>query len=72
MDGLGLLGPADPGAAGLRALVAAQLGADDVELLSCAAEEVAYDQPALTTAERFWVRGSARSASGTAPYAFFV
>ncbi|MVA76262.1 phosphotransferase [Auraticoccus sp. F435] len=67
-----VLGPADVGDETLAGLVAQALGVDEVELLDCRAEVAAYDLEALTTAGRYWVRGSARHAGGVSSYAFFV
>jgi hypothetical protein len=53
-------------------MVAAQLGVAEVEVLTCRADVVDYDLEALTTAARYWVRGTARHPRGEAPYAFFV
>jgi hypothetical protein len=67
-----VLGPADVDDAVLAAMVAAQLGVDEVEVTTSCAELVAYDLEALTTGGRFWVRGTARHGSTEASYAFFV
>ena len=69
-----LLGPADVTDAELAGMVARLLGEDpaSVELLSSRAEEVPYDIPAITTAGRHWVSGTARTPSGTTPYRMFV
>ena len=67
-----VLGAADVSDERLAELVAVQLGVPHVELLTSYAEDVAYDLPALTTAGRHWVRGTARHAGGDEPYAFFV
>lgn len=66
-----LLGDADVSDEELRAMVEAQLGVE-VSSLTPEVEEVAYDIPAITTAGRWWVRGTAETASGEARYAFFV
>src|SRR4051794_6026266 len=56
----------------LAELVAAQLGVPEVRLLTSDAEVVEYDLEALTTAGRYWVRGTARHDGGEEPFAFFV
>jgi hypothetical protein len=72
MTGREALGAADVTDDRLAAMVAAQLGATRVELLSSAAEVAPYDLEALTTAGRYWVRGTARHDGRDSPYAFFV
>ncbi|MGA8851483.1 MAG: hypothetical protein WB508_07150, partial [Aeromicrobium sp.] len=69
-----VLGPADVTDEQLTLLVGTLLHepADRVHLLDSCAEEVSYDLPAITTAGRYWVRGTARVAGRTAPFAFFV
>lgn len=67
-----LLGPADVDDERLAAMVADNVGAAEVELLTCEVEVAEYDIEALTTAGRYWVRGTARHAQGTSDYAFFV
>jgi hypothetical protein len=67
-----VLGPADMGDDALAAMVADSLAVDGVELLECRAEVADYDLEALTTAGRYWVRGTARHPGGVSPYAFFV
>lgn len=69
-----LLGPADVSDERLRAMVADQLGTspDDLGELTCTVEEVDYDIPAITTAGRWWVRGTADAGEGAASFAFFV
>ena len=69
-----LLGPADVTDAELVGMVARLLDEDpgSVELLTSRAEEVPYDIPAITTAARHWVSGTARTPSGTTPYRMFV
>ncbi len=67
-----ILGPADVSDEALASMVGDCLGADGVELVSCHAEVAEYDLEALTTAGRYWVRGSARHTGGVAPYAFYV
>jgi hypothetical protein len=53
------LGAADVDDDLLAAMVADLLGVDDVELVSSRAEVVDYALPAITTAGRWWVRGTA-------------
>ena len=72
MSARALLGPADVDDHELAAMVGDELGYADVELLSCSVELVDYDLEALTTAGRYWVRGTARHADGQSPYCFFV
>lgn len=67
-----LLGPAGLDDAALAAVVARGLGVADVQVLSCDVEVADYDIEALTTAGRYWVRGTAQHATGRLPYAFFV
>ena len=56
-----LLGAADVSDAQLAAMVAADRGLEPsrVTLVSSSVEEVAYDLDAITTAGRYWVRGTA-------------
>jgi len=70
--GRSVLGPADVGDVELAAMVADSLGVPEVEVTGCHAEVAEYDLEALTTAGRYWVRGTARSAAGTSPFAFYV
>jgi hypothetical protein len=67
-----ILGPADVSDAELEAMVADSLGVQDAELLASCAEVAEYDLEALTTAGRYWVRGTARHSTGVSPYTFFV
>lgn len=69
-----LLGPADVDDATLAALVAASLDARDadVEVVDSRVEEFPYDLPAITTAGRYVVSGSADVDGHRAPYALFV
>ena len=69
-----LLGPADVDDAELSRMAAALLGhrPDDVTLLSSEAEHVAYDIPAITTAGRYWVTGTARTPDGDESFRIFV
>jgi hypothetical protein len=66
------LGAADVDDATLAAMVAEQLGASQVEVLTSSADVFPYDLDALTTAGRYWVHGTARHDGGESPYAFFV
>ena len=67
-----VLGSADVSDHDLCRMVAAQLGAAQVEVTSSCAEVVPYDLEALTTGGRYWVRGTARHDGAESPYAFFV
>jgi hypothetical protein len=66
------LGPADVGDERFSCMVAESLGVERAEVLDCQVSIAEYDIEALTTAGRFWVRGTARHEGGTSPYAFFV
>ena len=68
------LGPADVSDVRLTGMVADLLGTDPASttLVSSVAEEVQYDLPALTTAGRYWVRGTARVDHASVPFTFFV
>lgn len=74
MGNRSLLGPAEPTDERLRVMVADQLGHQpgEVTVLDVQVEEVAYDIPAITTAARWWVRGTAATPGGESPYALFV
>lgn len=65
------LGVADVTDADLAGMVGVLLGAD-AELLGSRAEEVAYDLPALTTAGRYWVDGTAVVAGVETSFRIFV
>ncbi len=68
-----VLGSADVSEAALAQMVATSLGCRRAEIVTSHAEEFPYDLPALTTAGRFWVRGTARcDGSAELPFAFFV
>jgi hypothetical protein len=67
-----VLGSADVDDAALAAMVSAQLGVDRVEDVQACAEVAAYDLEALTTAGRYWVRGTARHGEEESRFAFFV
>ncbi|MDQ4051933.1 MAG: hypothetical protein M3237_04415 [Actinomycetota bacterium] len=68
------LGPAEVSDAELTTMVASLLGHDpsEVSLLDSLAERVAYDLPAITTAGRYWVSGTARTPAGDTTYRMFV
>jgi hypothetical protein len=66
------LGAADVTDEQLAAMVARLLHEERVELLDVRVEPVDYDQPALTTAGRWWVSGHAKTSSGPAAYRIFV
>jgi hypothetical protein len=72
MSDRSLLGPADLDDEELAAVAARGLGVPRVDVLSCEVEVADYDIEALTTAGRYWVRGTAEHAGGRSPYAFFV
>ena len=68
-----LLGPADLSDEALAAVVARGIGVPvRVEVLTCEVEVVDYDIDALTTAGRYWVRGTAQHDDSRSTYAFFV
>ena len=67
-----LLGPGDVDDDALAEMVRDALDVAEVDLLSCEVAVVDYDLEALTTAGRYWVRGTARHAGAVSPYAFFV
>lgn len=76
-----LLGSADLSDEVLAEMVASSLRVGRVDLVTTEAEVFPYDLEALTTAGRFWVRGTARvvepgdsaePVGTTAPFAFFV
>ncbi len=68
------LGPADVTDQQLSDLVADLLGTERAEttVVSSTAEVVDYDLPAITTAGRYWVRGTADVSGLELPFAFFV
>ncbi len=68
------LGRADVTEDQLARMVANLLGtpADGTVVLDCVAEEVEYDLPAITTAGRYWVRGTAEAGELLLPFEFFV
>lgn len=67
-----ILGPADVSDEALTGMIEADLGVNRAELVSCRAEVAEYDLDALTTAGRYWVRGTARHAGGLSEFSFFV
>jgi hypothetical protein len=69
-----LLGPADVSDAELTRMAADLLGHahGDVTLLDSCATEFPYDLPAITTAGRYWVSGTARTPAGDEPFRIFV
>jgi hypothetical protein len=68
------LGPADVTDEQLTAMVADLLGTDPAttEVLESRADEVDYDLPAITTAGRYWVSGTARGDGCERPFCIFV
>lgn len=74
MSDRSLLGPADVDDTELTRMVAALLGhrSADVTVLSSKAELVPYDIPAITTAGRYWVTGTARTRDGEQRFRMFV
>ena len=69
-----LLGPADVSDSELTRMVAGLLGHDpaDVEPGELEVEHVDYALPAITTAGRYWVSGTAQTPAGPTPYRIFV
>ncbi len=69
-----LLGPADVTDEELTRIVGDLLhqAPGSVELLASEAEHVAYDLPAITTAGRYWVTGTARTTAGERRFRIFV
>ncbi len=74
MSSRDLLGPADVTDEELARMVADLLGTDAAQtsLVASTAEEVGYDIPAITTAGRFWVRGSVEVGGEELPFHLFV
>lgn len=74
MPDLSLLGPADVSDAELTRMVADLLGHDpaDVQPGEPVVEHVDYALPAITTAGRYWVSGTAQTPGGSTPYRMFV
>ncbi len=68
------LGPADVTDEQLAAMVADLLGADPAttEVLESRADEVDYNLPAITTAGRYWVSGTARCGGRDRRFRIFV
>ncbi|MGE5287446.1 MAG: hypothetical protein ACM3ML_09640 [Micromonosporaceae bacterium] len=68
-----LLGPADVTDDELAAFVAAGLGVRHATVLTSSAKVFPYDRPAITTAGRYLVTGSARTGTGeVCAFSFFV
>jgi hypothetical protein len=68
-----LLGPADVADDELAAFVAAGLGVRHATVLTSSAKVFPYDQPAITTAGRYLVTGTARTGAGEVrAFVFFV
>ncbi len=72
MGSRALLGAADVTDDQLAAIVAGLLHEDSVDVLDVEVERVAYDMPAITTASRHWVSGTATTSRGTEPWRIFV
>jgi hypothetical protein len=72
MGNRALLGTADVTDEHLARMVAELLRVDTADLADVCVEEVVYDIPAITTASRHWVSGSARTRAGTQPWRLFV
>jgi hypothetical protein len=71
--GRALLGPADVADDELAAFAAANLGVRHATLLTSSVQVFPYDRPAITTAGRYLVSGSARTGTGEArAFALFV
>lgn len=69
---LSALGPAAVSPDRLASMVASLLGVEDVALDDVRVDEVDYAIPAITTAARHWVSGTATSTRGTEPWRIFV
>jgi hypothetical protein len=68
-----LLGPANVGDDELAAFAAAGLGAQHTTVLTSSVQVFPYDRPAITTAGRYLVTGSARTGTGEIrAFSFFV
>jgi hypothetical protein len=68
-----LLGPADVANDELAAFIAADLGVRHATVLTSSAKVFPYDRPAITTAGRYLVTGTARTGAGkVCAFAFFV
>ncbi len=74
MNDRSLLGPADVDDDRLGAMVAALLGhrPEDVHVTCSTAVPVDYDLPAITTASRHWVQGTATTPVGDEDFRIFV
>ena len=74
MNDRSLLGPADVDDDRLGAMVAALLGhrPEDVRVTCSTAVPVDYDLPAITTASRHWVQGTATTPEGDEGFRIFV
>jgi hypothetical protein len=71
--GRALLGPADVADDELAAFAAADLGVRHATVLTSSAAVFPYDRPAITTAGRYLVTGSARTGAGKVrAFCFFV
>jgi hypothetical protein len=71
--GRALLGPADVADDDLAAFAAADLGVRHATVLTSSAEIFPYDRPAITTAGRYLVTGTARTGTGQVRgFCFFV
>src|SRR3954451_6538199 len=68
------LGPADVTDEQLTLMVADSLGADpsETQVVESLASEFPYDLPAITTAGRYWVTGTAAVAGDSLPFRIFV
>ena len=72
MGNRALLGAADVTDDHLVAMVSDLLGRRALELTDVQVDEVAYDIPAITTAARHWVSGTATTVEGPEPWRMFV
>lgn len=74
MHDRGALGPADVTDEQLTWMLADLFGTEpaDTAVLESLAEEFPYDLPAITTAGRFWVSGTAEVAGARRPFRLFV
>ncbi len=67
-----LLGAADVSDGQLSAMVADLLDVEHAEVSDVVVEPVAYDLPAITTAGRYWVSGTAQTPQGIETFRLFV
>ena len=69
-----VMGPADVADDELADIVAGWIGAESgsVSLINATAEVVPYDLDAITTAGRYWLRGTVRHAGEVIDFVFFV